>query len=204
MPLSPQGTILTKAIQDGNDSVKLVEVTPCPNDTTAFCCGSNNTACCDSNPINLAAEPIAGTNSTTVSTSTPTPTRIPLSVPTTPKPSSSSTLSPGAKAGIAVASVAVATILAALLSYILSRRRRPTGVPTSYSEGASSEATMVGSEIQAISSAPPYRDGDRGSSTYVKSGITETEIEQPVREDEGNAMKYEDHRKFRRFSNEIL
>jgi hypothetical protein len=65
---------------------------------------------------------------------------------------------------------------------------------------------MVGSEIQAISSAPPYRYGDnteeRGSSTCVKSGITE--IEQPVRVDEGNAMKYEDHRKFRRFSNEIL
>jgi hypothetical protein len=59
-------------------------------------------------------------------------------------------------------------------------------------------------EIEAVSSAPPYRYGDnteRGSSTYVKSGM---EIEQPVREDEGNALKYEDHRKFRRFSNEIL
>jgi len=62
---------------------------------------------------------------------------------------------------------------------------------------------MVGSEIQAISSAPPYRYGDN-TEERGKSGITEMEIEQPVREDEGNAMKYEDHRKFRRFSNEIL
>jgi hypothetical protein len=169
-----------------------------------FCCGSNNTACCDNySGISLAAEPLVGTNSTTTSTSIPTPTTIALSAPTTtPKPSSSSHLSPGAKAGIAVASIAVAIVLAALLFYILSRLRRPRG-PTSYSAGASSEATMV--EIQAVSSAPPYRYGDnteeRGSNTYVKSGM---EIEQPVREDEGNALNYEDHRKFRRFSNEIL
>jgi hypothetical protein len=60
-------------------------------------------------------------------------------------------------------------------------------------------------EIQAVSSAPPYRYGNNseemGSSTHIMSGM---EIEQPVREDEGNALKYEDHRKFRRFSNEIL
>jgi hypothetical protein len=178
---------------DGNGNA---QVTPCDGTPTSagWCCGANNTACCNTpNEMNLAATIGAATSSSASPTSSPTGTTI--TFPSATGTGNSSKLSTGAEAGIGIGGAVVLVAVLGTLVYICRRRtrhqREGSGAELgeflgntdreSYGNGKPeflgtqiAEVSEIGAESERPLSELPTGDTDRKS--HGEPGLLDTQV----------------------------